>query len=94
MITMAIDANDSVYPLAFVVIEEESQNSWYWFLGCIKMHVITLEGICIISDRHTGIKLAIETILAIDDEDDDSLRSLNLYHRFCLRHVASNFNER
>jgi hypothetical protein len=50
MITMVTDANNSVYPLAFVVIEEESQNSWYWFLDCIKMHVTTLEGICIISD--------------------------------------------
>ena len=58
------------------------------------MHVTTLEGICIIFDQHTGIKSAIEIILAIDDKDDDFLRPLNLYHRFCLRHVASNFNER
>jgi hypothetical protein len=58
------------------------------------MHVTTLEGICIVSDRHTGIKSAIETILAIDDEDDDSLRPPNLYHWFCLHHVVSNFNER
>jgi hypothetical protein len=94
MIAMAQDANNSVYPLAFAVVEEESQSSWYWFLDCIKKHVTTLEEICIISDRHTGIMSAIDAILATDDEDDDSLRPPNLYHRFCIRHVASNFNER
>jgi hypothetical protein len=94
MIAMAQDANNSVYPLAFAVVEEESQSSWYWFLDCIKKHVTTLEGICIISDRHTGIMSAIDAILAINDEDDDSSRPPNLYHRFCLRHIANNFNER
>lgn len=54
----------------------------------------TLDEICIISDRHTGIMSAIDAILATDDEDDDSSRPPNLYHRFCIRHVASNFNER
>ena len=94
IIAMAQDVNNSVYPLAFVVVEEESQSSWYWFLDCIKKYVTTLEGICIIFDRHTRIMSAIDAILAIDDEDDDSLRPSNLYHWFCLRHVASNFNER
>jgi hypothetical protein len=29
MIVMATDTNNSIYPLAFAVVEEESQSSWY-----------------------------------------------------------------
>ena len=38
---------------------------------------------CVISDRHPGIMVAIRTIC----------QSTRWYHCFCLRHVASNFNQ-
>ena len=44
------------------------------------------EGVCIISDRHKGIKCAIEEWPRRDD------RSLRVFHRYCLRHITSNFN--
>ena len=44
------------------------------------------EGICIISDRYAGIKSAI----AEWPKGDDKI--LRVFHRYCLRHVASNFN--
>ena len=50
------------------------------------MHVILDEGICIISDRHKGIKRAITEWPRGDD------RSLRVFHRYCLQYVASNFN--
>ena len=31
MIAMAIDANNKIYPLAFVVVEIESTETWGWF---------------------------------------------------------------
>ena len=43
------------------------------------------EGICIISDRHKGIKCSIVKWPRGDD------RILRVFHRYCLRHVASNF---
>jgi hypothetical protein len=30
--TVGIDPNDSIYPIAFVVVEVESKASWKWFL--------------------------------------------------------------
>ena len=48
--------------------------------------MIPNEGICIISDRHLGIKNAIANWPRRDDG-----RPL-VFHRYCLRHVASNFN--
>ena len=34
MIAMATDANNKIYPLAFVVVKSESTETWGWFLAC------------------------------------------------------------
>ena len=55
-------AYNKVFPLAFAVVDCELGFSWRWFLQCLKDtigDVILDEGICIISDRHGGIKNAI-----------------------------------
>jgi hypothetical protein len=84
LIAMAIDAKNEVYPLAFTVVESENKNSWKWFLSCIRRYV-TNRNLCIISDRHGGIIEAIR--------EDPLWRPPNGHHRFCLRHVTSNFNQ-
>nr|XP_023903554.1 uncharacterized protein LOC112015381 [Quercus suber] len=89
LVVMATDANNKVFPLAFAVVDCESGSSWRWFLQCLREaigHVIPDEGICIISDRHLGIKNA---IASWPRRDDGRTR---VFHRYCLRHVASNFN--
>ena len=89
MITMATDANQKVFPIAFVVVDKESRPSWGWFLECLRTsieRVIPNSGICIISDRHKGIKCAIREWPRGEDGRE------RVYHRYCLRHVASNFN--
>ena len=59
MIAMAIDANNKIYPLAFVVVESESTETWGWFMTCIRRYVTNQTDLCIISDRHLGIKLSL-----------------------------------
>ena len=62
MIVMATDANQKVLPLAFAVVDKESGASWGWFLECFRIsigHVIPNKSICIISNRHRGIKCTI-----------------------------------
>ncbi|XP_030974601.1 uncharacterized protein LOC115994541 [Quercus lobata] len=89
LVAMATDANNKVFPLAFAIVDSESGSSWRWFLQCLRDaigRVIPNEGICIISDRHLGIKNAIANCPRRDDG-----RAL-VFHRYCLRHVASNFN--
>ncbi|XP_050254176.1 uncharacterized protein LOC126700180 [Quercus robur] len=89
MIAMATDANQKVLPLAFAVVDKESGASWGWFLECLRIsieHVIPNDGICIISDRHKGIKCAIREWPRREDGREQ------VYHRYCLRHVVSNFN--
>ena len=89
LVTMAIDANSKVFLLAFAVMDCESGSSWRWFLQCLRDtigHVILDEGICIISDQHLSIKNAIANWPKRDDG------RTHVFHRYCLQHVASNFN--
>ena len=89
LVAMATDANNKVFPLAFTIVDCESRSSWRWFLQCLKDtigHVIPNEDICIISDRHLGIKNAIANW-----PREDNGRT-PVFHRYCFRHVASNFN--
>uniref|UniRef100_A0A2N9J030 MULE transposase domain-containing protein n=1 Tax=Fagus sylvatica TaxID=28930 RepID=A0A2N9J030_FAGSY len=88
LIAMAQDANNEIYPLAFAIVENESESTWKWFLCLIRLHVTQREGIYTISDRHGGIKATIM------DEHVPDWRSPNGHWRFCLRHVASNFLQR
>ncbi|KAK9997676.1 hypothetical protein SO802_022362 [Lithocarpus litseifolius] len=89
LIAMATDANNKVLPLAFAVVDKESGPSWSWFLTCLRNsleYVIVDKDICVISDRHKGIQNGIAN-WRIDDDG-----RVRVIHRYCLRHVASNFN--
>jgi len=89
LVAMATDANNKVFSLAFVVVDCELGSSWGWFLQCLKDtigDVILDEGIYIISNRHIGIKNA---IAAWPRDRDGRTR---IFHRYCFRYVASNFN--
>ncbi|KAJ9675204.1 hypothetical protein PVL29_024234 [Vitis rotundifolia] len=87
LIATSIDANGHIFPLAFAIVEEESSDSWSWFLYTLRSQVTQREGICLISNRHAGIQAAIR---------DPSVGWNPPYaqHRYCLRHVASNFNDK
>ena len=59
LIATSIDGNGHVFPLAFAIVEEESHDSWFWFLIALRCHVTQREGICLISDLHAGINATI-----------------------------------
>ncbi|RVX07534.1 hypothetical protein CK203_025276 [Vitis vinifera] len=46
-------------PVIQIYVEEESSDSWSWFLYTLRSQVMQREGICLISDRHAGIQAAI-----------------------------------
>ncbi|KAJ9672503.1 hypothetical protein PVL29_025922 [Vitis rotundifolia] len=87
LIATSIDANGHVFPLAFAIVEEESQDSWSWFLIALRRHVTQREGICLISDRHAGINAAVRN-------PSVGWSPPHAQHRYCLRHVVSNFNDK
>ncbi|XP_073290954.1 uncharacterized protein [Primulina huaijiensis] len=87
LIAVTLDANNQILPLAFALVDEENYESWHWFLGNVARHVTRgCSGVCLISDRHAGITSAVQ-----DLPDFKPRRGV---HRFCLRHVCSNFNSK
>nr|CAD1843753.1 unnamed protein product [Ananas comosus var. bracteatus] len=81
----AVDADHTLFPLAFAIVDVESDENWMWFLSELrkllgvntdKMPILT-----ILSERHKGIVEAVETHFP------------TAYHGFCLRYVSESFRD-
>ena len=87
MIATSIDVNGHIFPLAFVIVEEESSDSWFWFLYTLRSQVTQREGICPIFYHHAGIQAAIR-------DPSVGWNPPYAHHLYSLRHVVSNFNDK
>ena len=86
LVATSQDGNRNVVPLAFALVEGETEQSWSWFLFNLRRHVVKdRRGLCLISDRHAGI-------LAAVSNPRIGWQPPYAYHVFCLRHMASNLN--
>nr|XP_027083942.1 uncharacterized protein LOC113706268 [Coffea arabica] len=84
LVAVGFDANGSLFPLAYALVDEENNRSWHWFMRLLRIHVCgDMQNICIISDRHHGIINAMRTL----EEWQEPLG----VHRFCSIHIRSNF---
>ncbi|XP_015931825.1 uncharacterized protein LOC107458127 [Arachis duranensis] len=61
LLVIAQDGNSNIFPVAFALVEGENAESWSYFLSNLRRHVTPQEGILVISDRHNGIKTALES---------------------------------
>ncbi|KAD6120287.1 hypothetical protein E3N88_11558 [Mikania micrantha] len=88
LIAVSKNANNYILPVAYAIVDEETIESWSWFLKQFRDHVADdrMGPLCVLSDRHKGI------IHAMTNMDD--WKEPNAYHRFCLRHVRSNLMNR
>ncbi|XP_061349008.1 uncharacterized protein LOC133294371 [Gastrolobium bilobum] len=87
LIATTQDGNSQVLPLAFAIVESETLSDWSWFLRKLHRHVTDMQGICLISDRHISIKQAVAN-------NPDLWGPPRVYHVYCIRHIASNFNHK
>ncbi|XP_072090440.1 uncharacterized protein [Arachis hypogaea] len=85
LLAIAQDGNSNILPIAFALVEGENAESWSFFLSNLRSHVTPQEGIFVISDRHNGIKAALE------DPENGWLPS-RAFRAYCIRHVAANFS--
>ncbi|XP_057763569.1 uncharacterized protein LOC130984368 [Arachis stenosperma] len=60
LLVITHDGNSNILPIAFALVEGENAESWSFFLSNLRAHVTPQEGIIVISDRHNGIKAALE----------------------------------
>ncbi|KAL8507689.1 hypothetical protein ACS0TY_018289 [Phlomoides rotata] len=85
LIANTLDANQKIISVAYAIVDEESYRSWKWFLDALARHFVgDIVGVCLISDRHAGLLKAVDEVPAFCEPIG--------VHRYCLRHVASNFN--
>ncbi|XP_074352977.1 uncharacterized protein LOC141692137 [Apium graveolens] len=78
-----LDDFSHILPLTFAIVESENVSSWGWFMDRLRRFVAGRRyGICVISDRHAGIIAAMQQIGWCEPLD---------HHRFCIRHLATNF---
>ncbi|XP_016199071.1 uncharacterized protein LOC107640035 [Arachis ipaensis] len=61
LLAIAQDGNSNILPVAFALVEGENAESWSYFLSNLRRHVTPQQGILVISDRHNGIKAALES---------------------------------
>ncbi|EOA16094.1 hypothetical protein CARUB_v10004228mg [Capsella rubella] len=82
LVAAGFDADNSLFPLAFAIITEESltADTWRWFFACIRKKVTQREGICLITSPHPDI-------VAVVKEPECQWAQ----HRFCLRHMCLRF---
>ncbi|KAI0503807.1 hypothetical protein KFK09_014750 [Dendrobium nobile] len=81
---VGIDGNGGLFPLAFTVVESESNESWIWFLQKLQElvpSVVARDKLCIISDKHPGLVRGCREVFP------------NAVHRHCLRHLRENFKK-
>ncbi|KAL4293155.1 hypothetical protein AHAS_Ahas18G0099800 [Arachis hypogaea] len=81
---IAQDGHANILPIAFAVIEGETEEVWSFFLSYLRQHVTPQLGVLVISDRHKSIDSALN--------DEESLwKPPHAFQAFCTRHIAANF---
>lgn len=72
----AADGNDAAFPVAFAVVDVESNDNWHWFLLQLKSALSTSIPLTFIADRQKGLRESISEVFE------------GSYHGFCLRYLA------
>ncbi|XP_076888152.1 uncharacterized protein LOC143538478 [Bidens hawaiensis] len=87
LIAVMKNANKYIVPIAFTIVDEETVENWKWFFTQLWVHIASHRGekLCLISDRHKGIINALKNLRVWKE---------NCVHRFCLRHIRSNFMQK
>nr|KAJ0208375.1 hypothetical protein LSAT_V11C500248030 [Lactuca sativa] len=78
------DANNQMYPLAWVVVLVENKETWMWFIDLLLEDIEMGDGrgLTIISDQHKGLMEAVKE------------RAPSCEYRNCARHIFSNFKKK
>ncbi|XP_054806413.1 uncharacterized protein LOC129309081 isoform X2 [Prosopis cineraria] len=77
----AADGNDGIFPVAFAVVDAETEDNWHWFLQELKSALSISEQMTFVADYEKGLKKSLAEIFE------------KCYHSYCLRHLAEKLNK-
>ncbi|XP_034706920.1 uncharacterized protein LOC117930390 isoform X2 [Vitis riparia] len=72
----AADGDDGVFPVAFSVVDAETDDNWHWFLLQLKSALPTSRPITFVADREKGLRESIAEIFQ------------GSFHGYCLRYLT------
>ncbi|XP_057746855.1 uncharacterized protein LOC130966107 [Arachis stenosperma] len=84
LVAVSQDDNNNIVPIAFAIVEGETSDACHFFLSNLRQHVVTRDGVWLISDRHESINAAVA-------RSNRAWSPLRAFHMFCIRHIESNF---
>ncbi|XP_025662094.1 uncharacterized protein [Arachis hypogaea] len=84
LVAVSQDGNNNIVPIAFTIVEGETSEAWHFFLSNLRQHVVTRDGVGLISDRHDSIRAPIARC-------HGAWSPPKAFHMFCIRHIESNF---
>ncbi|RYR11953.1 hypothetical protein Ahy_B04g069459 [Arachis hypogaea] len=84
LVAVSQDGNNNIVQIAFAIVEGETSDAWHFFLSNLRQHVVTRDGVGLISDRHESINAAVE-------RSNGAWSPPRAFHMFCIRHIKSNF---
>ncbi|KAJ7972697.1 MuDR family transposase [Quillaja saponaria] len=85
LLASGFDGDGALYPLAFGVVDEETDDNWMWFLSelhnLLEINAGYMPRLTILSDRHKGIVDGVETNFP------------GAFHGFCMHHLSESFRK-
>ncbi|RYR66923.1 hypothetical protein Ahy_A03g013112 [Arachis hypogaea] len=84
LVAVSQDGNNNIVLIVFAIVEGETSDAWHFFLSNLLQHVVTRDGVGLISDRHESINAAVE-------RSNGAWSPPRAFHMFCIRHIESNF---
>ncbi|XP_039135796.1 uncharacterized protein LOC120273231 [Dioscorea cayenensis subsp. rotundata] len=80
---VGIDANDCIYPIAWAVVSKENKENWTWFLQILAQDLMINNSHqwAFMTDRQKGLIPAIAELFPMCE------------HRYCVRHIHTNFKK-
>ncbi|XP_019264233.1 PREDICTED: uncharacterized protein LOC109241865 [Nicotiana attenuata] len=81
LVAVGLDSNNQTYPIAWAVVDKETKRTWTWFLELLQrsLDLKEGEGITFMSEMQKGLIEVVNNVLP------------NSHHRFCVRHIESNW---
>ncbi|KAL0551962.1 hypothetical protein IC582_011055 [Cucumis melo] len=82
IVVVCLDGNNQIYPLAFGVVDRETDDSIQWFLEKLKGAIGELPNLGFVTDRKTYFSKGISSVFP------------SAFHDLCIQHLSQNLHDK